>query len=73
MNNPAGAICKYKATWSLLTPSVLGTIDPDRTPCLKTLVSGGEALPGSVIKRWGTSVCLINGEYFFSRPIKHFH
>jgi non-ribosomal peptide synthetase component F len=69
MNNPAGAICKYKATWSLLTPSVLGTIDPDRTPCLKTLVSGGEALPGSVIKRWGTSVCLINGEYPMLRVV----
>ncbi|KAH7409858.1 hypothetical protein DE146DRAFT_732737 [Phaeosphaeria sp. MPI-PUGE-AT-0046c] len=60
MNNPAGAIRKLKATWSLLTPSVLGTIEPDRVPCLKTLVAGGEALPGPIIKKWGTSACFIN-------------
>lgn len=62
MNNPAGAIRKYKANWSLLTPSVLGTIEPGHVPCLKTLVSGGEALPGSIIKKWGTNTCLINGK-----------
>ncbi|KAJ4374878.1 hypothetical protein N0V83_001956 [Neocucurbitaria cava] len=60
MNNPAGAIRKFKANWSLLTPSVLGTIEPDRVPCLKTLVSGGEALPGPILKKWGTSACFIN-------------
>jgi amino acid adenylation domain-containing protein/non-ribosomal peptide synthase protein (TIGR01720 family) len=60
MNNPAGAIRKLKATWSLLTPSVLGTIEPDRVPCLKTLVAGGEALPGPIIRKWGTSTCFIN-------------
>jgi amino acid adenylation domain-containing protein/non-ribosomal peptide synthase protein (TIGR01720 family) len=64
MNNPAGAIRRLKATWSLLTPSVLGTIEPDRVPCLKTLVAGGEALPGPIIKKWGTSTCFINGKYF---------
>lgn len=61
-NNPAGAIRRMKATWSLLTPSVLGTIEPDRVSCLKTIVSGGEALPGPIVKKWGTSICLINGE-----------
>tara|TARA_R110002003_G_scaffold124_21_gene11363 strand:+ start:16195 stop:27882 length:11688 start_codon:yes stop_codon:yes gene_type:complete len=60
MNNPAGAIRRLKATWSLLTPSVLGTIEPDRVSCLKTLVAGGEALPGPIIKKWGTSTCFIN-------------
>jgi amino acid adenylation domain-containing protein len=64
MNNPAGAIRRLKATWSLLTPSVLGTIEPDRVPCLKTLVAGGEALPAPIIKKWGTSTCFINGKYF---------
>lgn len=63
MNNPAGAIRRLKATWSLLTPSVLGTIEPDRVSCLKTIVSGGEALPGPIMKKWGTSICFINGEY----------
>lgn len=63
MNNPAGAIRKLKANWSLLTPSVLGTIEPDRVPCLKTLVAGGEALPGPIIKKWGNSTCFINGRH----------
>lgn len=69
MNDTAGAICKYKANWSLLTPSVLGTIDPSSVPCLKTLVSGGEALPGSILKKWGTSACLINGKSFLPDSI----
>ncbi|KAF1838181.1 acetyl-CoA synthetase-like protein [Decorospora gaudefroyi] len=60
MNNPAGAIRKLKVNWSLLTPSVLGTIEPDRVPGLKTLVSGGEALPGPILKKWGNSTCFIN-------------
>ncbi|KAI8938152.1 hypothetical protein NX059_005818 [Plenodomus lindquistii] len=60
MNDPAGAIRKLKVNWSLLTPSVLGTIEPDRVPSLKTLVSGGEALPGPILKKWGTSTCFIN-------------
>lgn len=69
MNNPAGAIRKYKATWSLLTPSVLGTIEPDRVACLQTIVSGGEALPGPIMKKWGTSICFINGMYVALLPI----
>jgi non-ribosomal peptide synthase protein (TIGR01720 family) len=61
MNDPAGAIRRLKATWTFLTPSVLGTMKPERVPCLKTLVAGGEAVPGAVIQKWGTSTCLING------------
>jgi len=60
MNDPGGAIRKLKINWSLLTPSVLGTIEPSRVPSLKTLVSGGEALPGPILKKWGTSTCFIN-------------
>jgi non-ribosomal peptide synthetase component F len=63
MNNPAGAIRKLKVNWSLLTPSVLGTIEPERVPGLKTLVSGGEALPGPILKKWGNSTCFINGKF----------
>jgi non-ribosomal peptide synthase protein (TIGR01720 family) len=63
MNNAAGAIRKLRVNWSLLTPSVLGTIEPERVPGLKTLVSGGEALPGPILKKWGNSTCFINGMY----------
>lgn len=61
MNDPAGAIRRLKATWTFLTPSVLGTIKPEWVPCLKTLVAGGEAVPGPVITKWGSKTCLING------------
>lgn len=63
MNDPAGAIRRLKATWTFLTPSVLGTMKPERVPCLKTLVAGGEAVPGPVITKWGNSTCLINGKH----------
>jgi amino acid adenylation domain-containing protein len=61
MNDPAGAIRRLKATWTFMTPSVLGTMKPERVSCLKTLVAGGEAVPGPVITKWGTHVNLANG------------
>ncbi|KAF2276611.1 nonribosomal peptide synthase [Westerdykella ornata] len=61
MNDPAGAIRRLKATWTFLTPSVLGTMKPERVSTLKSLVAGGEAVPGPVITKWGTHVNLING------------
>jgi amino acid adenylation domain-containing protein/non-ribosomal peptide synthase protein (TIGR01720 family) len=61
MNDPAGAIRRLNATWTFLTPSVLGTMKPGKVPSLKTLVAGGEAVPGPVITKWGTHTCLING------------
>lgn len=61
MNDPAGAIRRMKATWTFMTPSVLGAMKPERVSCLKTLVAGGEAVPGPVITKWGRSVCLMNG------------
>jgi non-ribosomal peptide synthetase component F len=64
VNNPAGAIRRLKSTWSLLTPSVLGTIEPDRVAGLKTIVSGGEALPGPIMKKWGSRICFINGNVY---------
>ncbi|KAF2186293.1 nonribosomal peptide synthase [Zopfia rhizophila CBS 207.26] len=60
MNDPAGAIRRMKATWSFLTPSVLGTMKPEWVSCLKTLVVGGEVVPGPVITKWSSSTCLIN-------------
>jgi amino acid adenylation domain-containing protein/non-ribosomal peptide synthase protein (TIGR01720 family) len=61
INDPAGAIRKLKATWTFMTPSVLGTMKPERVSCLKTLVAGGEAVPGPVIMKWGSSVNFFNG------------
>lgn len=61
MNDPAGAIKRLKATWTFMTPSVLGTMKPERVSSLKTLVAGGEAVPGPVITKWGQHVNLMNG------------
>ncbi|KAF2683049.1 acetyl-CoA synthetase-like protein [Lentithecium fluviatile CBS 122367] len=61
LTDPAGAISRFRATWTFMTPSVLGTMKPERVPCLKTLVAGGEAVPGPVITKWGNSTCLMNG------------
>ncbi|KAF2475447.1 acetyl-CoA synthetase-like protein [Lindgomyces ingoldianus] len=59
MNDLAGAIHRMNATWCFLTPSVLGTMKPERVPSLKTLVVGGELVPDSVITKWGKTTCFI--------------
>ncbi|KAM5489397.1 NRPS cluster protein [Microsporum audouinii] len=55
-----GAIHRMNVTWAFMTPSVANIIDPDTTPSLKTLVSGGEAISGEVISKWADKVQLIN-------------
>ncbi|KAF2731994.1 nonribosomal peptide synthase-like protein [Polyplosphaeria fusca] len=61
VSDPAGAIAKYKATWTFLTPSVLSTMKPERVTCLKTLCAGGEAVPGPVVERWYKHICFVDG------------
>jgi amino acid adenylation domain-containing protein/non-ribosomal peptide synthase protein (TIGR01720 family) len=61
MNDPAGAIRRLGATWTFLTPSVLGAMNPKSVPCLKTLVAGGEAVGAPVISKWAPNTCLVNG------------
>ena len=62
MNDAAGAIRRSKATWVFLTPSVIGTMRPDRFPHVKTLTVGGEAVPAALLTKWGTNTCIINGK-----------
>ncbi|KAF1951517.1 nonribosomal peptide synthase [Byssothecium circinans] len=59
MSDLCGSICKRKVTWTLLTPSVLGSIKPEWVSCLKTLVVGGEAVPGPVIQKWASKICFV--------------
>ncbi|KAF2119371.1 hypothetical protein BDV96DRAFT_486547 [Lophiotrema nucula] len=61
MSDPAGAIRRLKATWTFQTPSVLGTMKPERVPSLKTLVVGGEAVPSPIIEKWYSHICFIDG------------
>lgn len=60
MNDLAAAIRSMGVTWTLLTPSVAGTVKPESVPCLKTLVTGGEAMAAGHIARWGTRCALVN-------------
>ncbi|PVH97248.1 nonribosomal peptide synthase-like protein, partial [Periconia macrospinosa] len=60
MSDLAGCIRRMKCTWTLLTPSVLGSIKPEWVSCLKTLVVGGEAVPGPVIQKWASRICFVN-------------
>jgi amino acid adenylation domain-containing protein/non-ribosomal peptide synthase protein (TIGR01720 family) len=60
MNDVAAAIRKMGVTWTLLTPSVAATLKPESVPCLKTLVTGGEAMAAGHVERWGTACALVN-------------
>lgn len=45
-------IARHTVTHALLTPSVLATVDPAAVPSLTSVLSGGEALPPEVVRRW---------------------
>jgi amino acid adenylation domain-containing protein/non-ribosomal peptide synthase protein (TIGR01720 family) len=60
MNDVAAVIRNMGVTWTLLTPSVANTVKPEAVRCLKTLVTGGEAMSPGHIKRWGTQCALVN-------------
>ncbi|KAJ9404992.1 hypothetical protein DTO045G8_7318 [Paecilomyces variotii] len=60
LNDIAGAIRRLNADWAFMTPAVGNTINPEEVPTLKTLLSGGEAMPAEFIEKWAKSTCLIN-------------
>ncbi|KAI9902278.1 hypothetical protein N3K66_001630 [Trichothecium roseum] len=53
------AITQLQANWALLTPTFVKFINPDDVPCLKTLVTGGEAMTQAIIRSW-SHINLIN-------------
>lgn len=60
INDLAAVIRDMNITWTLLTPSVASTVKPESVPCLRTLVTGGEAMAAGHIERWGTQCALVN-------------
>jgi amino acid adenylation domain-containing protein/non-ribosomal peptide synthase protein (TIGR01720 family) len=60
MNDVSAVIRNMSVTWTLLTPSVASTVKPESVRCLKTLVTGGEAMAAGHIARWGTQCALVN-------------
>ncbi|PLB36533.1 uncharacterized protein BDW47DRAFT_108377 [Aspergillus candidus] len=61
MNGLERFIAEKQVNWAILTPSMLGILDPGRVPSLQTVVSAGEAMSRSVAQRWAPCVMLING------------
>ncbi|CEI70763.1 Nonribosomal peptide synthetase 13 [Fusarium venenatum] len=51
-DNPAKAAGDLKATWALLTPSVINLFNPSDVPTLETLGSCGEPLTSQIVGIW---------------------
>ncbi|PTD06233.1 Nonribosomal peptide synthetase 1 [Fusarium culmorum] len=51
-DNPGKAAGDLKATWALLTPSVINLFDPSDVPTLETLGSCGEPLTSQIVDIW---------------------
>lgn len=60
MNDLQDVIAKGKVNWTLLTPSVLSTLKPQKVPTLKTIVTGGEAMSEKAIKEWVGGPAVVN-------------
>jgi amino acid adenylation domain-containing protein/non-ribosomal peptide synthase protein (TIGR01720 family) len=59
LNDIETAITELRANWALLTPTFVKFINPDNVACLKTLVTGGEAMTQAIIRSW-SHINLIN-------------
>ncbi|KAI8182778.1 Nonribosomal peptide synthase chyA [Colletotrichum sp. SAR 10_75] len=58
--NPSKAAGDLGVTWALLTPSVIGLLDPEEVPTLQVLASAGEQLTSQIVERWAGRVKLFN-------------
>ncbi|RBR04645.1 uncharacterized protein FIESC28_11510 [Fusarium coffeatum] len=56
--SPAKAAGDLKATWALLTPSVINLFDPSDVPTIETLGSCGEPLTSQIVDIWAHRVKL---------------
>ena len=45
-------IARHGASHVVMTPSALGTVEPDRVPTLTHVISVGEACPPELVRRW---------------------
>jgi amino acid adenylation domain-containing protein len=63
LNDLERSICRLRAEYVCMTPSVAQTLDPTRVPSLRTLVLGGEPMSRSLINAWTSTgkVTLRNG------------
>ncbi|KAI8626692.1 hypothetical protein F5Y19DRAFT_218284 [Xylariaceae sp. FL1651] len=60
MNNVPEFIRRRNVNWALLTPSFIGTMDPDSVPGLRTVVSAGELMSASLRDAWTPRAQVLN-------------
>jgi amino acid adenylation domain-containing protein/non-ribosomal peptide synthase protein (TIGR01720 family) len=56
LNSLAGTMTEMKIDWALMTPTVLGSLQPHDLPYLKCLLVAGEALNELQIHVWGSTL-----------------
>ncbi|PKX91280.1 uncharacterized protein P174DRAFT_506779 [Aspergillus novofumigatus IBT 16806] len=59
LNDLPGAVHRMDVDWALLTPSLMGSVDPDNLAGLKTLVVAGEPLRNDLARSWARRVRLV--------------
>ncbi|CAG8157413.1 unnamed protein product [Penicillium olsonii] len=59
-NALAEAICRFQVNWTFFTPSTARALQPSETPCVSTLVLGGEAVTHDSVETWGPGRRLVN-------------
>ncbi|KAF4159279.1 hypothetical protein CNMCM6936_001931 [Aspergillus lentulus] len=59
LNDLPGAVHRMDIDWALLTPSLMGSVDPDNLTGLKTLVVAGEPLRNDLARSWAQRVRLV--------------
>jgi amino acid adenylation domain-containing protein len=59
MNDLSGAMFRMGVNWAMLTPSLMGSLDPDNLTGLKTLIVGGEPLRIDLARSWSERVSVV--------------
>ncbi|KAL3480508.1 hypothetical protein BJX99DRAFT_244256 [Aspergillus californicus] len=55
LDSLAAGMSALQVNWTILTPTVLGSLSPRDLPCLRHLIIAGEALNGEQLARWAAS------------------
>lgn len=59
-NDMAGAIETMQANWSVMTPSMARTLEPDQVPSLGTLTLSGEPMTTADVEQWSGRLQLLS-------------
>jgi amino acid adenylation domain-containing protein len=51
---------RYRVSHCVLSPTSMGQLDPAQLPHLKWVISGGEALPLSLVQKWSALINVVN-------------